>query len=573
MGHGHFTSLDWLVLVAYFLGTIGVGLYFHRRSRSTEGFMTAERSLPGWLVGLSIFATYLSSISYLALPGKAFAGNWNAFVFSFSVPIATLIAVVWFIPYYRRSGQISAYASLESRFGPWARVYASVLFLMTQLARMGVVTYLLALPMSVSFGWDLATIMIVTGVVVTLYTFIGGIVAVIWTDAIQTFVLFAGAVVVLVVLVLTIDGGVTSAVSSAWEQGKFSLGELGVTTGVRGDVAFHFGTATILVVLLYGICDNLKNFGIDQNYVQRYQVARSDADARRSLWLGAVLYLPVSAMFFLIGTLLFVLYSSDSTSMNEVRQMVAHRKLMQQGVMPKGVDILGDAEYKRLVDAKAATLRSDEIGDSVFPHFIVRHLPPGITGLLIAAIFSAGMSTVSSSLNSSATLILKDYYQRFFRPNASERESMGVLYAATIVWGGLGTGVGLLLIRLTDSALDIWWTMVGVFGGGMLGLFLIGLVHRRLRSVGAMFVIVLGTMVILYQALPDIVRWLQKNEMLAAADNVTAFAGYFGGLSPYHPYTIPVFGTATMLVLGGLVALMGRGSRDDSKPSSSTENM
>src|SRR5262245_52698443 len=181
----HFTPLDWLVLSAYFVGTMAVGFWCNRRSRSTEGFTAADRSLPGWVCGLSIFATYLSSISFLALPGKAYAANWNAFVFSLSLPVATWIAVRWFLPFYRKSGEVSAYAHLEHRFGPWARVYASLCFLLTQIARVGAVTYLMALPLSVLTSLDLRLLIVVLGASVALYSTVGGIVAVIWTDAFQ----------------------------------------------------------------------------------------------------------------------------------------------------------------------------------------------------------------------------------------------------------------------------------------------------------------------------------------------------------------------------------------------------
>ena len=133
----HFATIDWIVVALYFSGTLAIGFFFSRRSRSTAGFITGGRTIPGWACGLSIFATYLSSVSFLALPGKAYSANWNPFVFSLSLPIATWIAVRYFLPYYRRSEEVSAYAHLEHRFGPWARVYAGGFYLLTQIARMG----------------------------------------------------------------------------------------------------------------------------------------------------------------------------------------------------------------------------------------------------------------------------------------------------------------------------------------------------------------------------------------------------------------------------------------------------
>jgi SSS family solute:Na+ symporter len=512
---GHFQTIDWFVLIGYFAGTLGIGFYFYRKTRSTEGFTAANRSLPGWLCGLSIFATFLSSISYLALPGKSFMADWNPFVFSLSIPLVTWIAVRYFLPYYRGSGEVSAYAALEHRFGVWARMYASVFYLLTQIARIGVVMYLMALPMQVIFGWDIYTILIVTGVCVTVYSFVGGILAVIWTDAIQAIVLMAGAVISLVFMLVTMPGGPRRVFDVAAEHGKFSLGSFGAGVDGGGVAWVDFGAATILVVLLYGTVINLQNFGIDQSYIQRYIASSSDREARRSLWLGGLLYVPVSALFFFIGTTLFVYYGAHESravdplqasvraeaggeasrpdkvrDIDEVRLIVARQRLLQAGLSPD------DDDFQARQGELAQELHLTDIGDRVFPHFIAKHLWPGLTGLLVAAVFAAAMSTISTSLNSSATLIMSDYFKRFVRPNAGERQSMLVLYAATVLWGVLGTGLALLLVRLTESALDIWWTLSGIFGGGMVGLFLLGMISKRARNPQAATAVLVGLLVI-----------------------------------------------------------------------------
>ena len=203
----HFTALDLIILIAYFAATLAVGLLFWKKSGSVAGYTAASGSLPGWVTGLSILGTYVSSISFLALPGRAYASNWNFFVFSLSVPLAAWVGVKYFLPFYRHGGHISAYQHLEERFGPWARSYASACYLLMQTARIGTVTYLMALPMNVLLGWDLVTIILVTGVTTTLYTFVGGIVGVIWTDAIQTMVLMGGAVLCAWLMVTGLPGG------------------------------------------------------------------------------------------------------------------------------------------------------------------------------------------------------------------------------------------------------------------------------------------------------------------------------------------------------------------------------
>ena len=461
-----FSLLDWVVLAVYFAATLALGGVFARRSNSVEGFTRASGSLPGWVCGLSIFATYLSSISYLALPGKSFAANWNPFVYSLAIPVAAWIAVAVFVPYYRRGESVSAYASLEQRFGTWARVSVSVLYLLTQIARMGVVMYLMALTMQMLLGWDIRTLIVITGVVVTLYAMVGGIAAVIWADAIQAIVLMTGAVVCLATMVWMLPGGVGTVFEQARADAKFSLGSTSLS---------DFASPTIAVVLLYGLVENLKNFGIDQSYVQRYLAADSDRAARGSLWLGAILYVPISALFFFIGTTLFAYHQTHPGELEAVTTIVAEQKLATDGV-----DATPEAVAKR-----AATLAPADYGDSVFPHFIVTQMPPGLRGLLIAAVFAAAMSTVSTSLNSSATLVLEDYVRRFFVPDLSDAKSVWVLRIMTAVWGVLGTATAIVLVATTNSALDTWWTLSGIFGGAMVGLFLLGIFTRTATQAAA----------------------------------------------------------------------------------------
>jgi len=481
---GHMTALDSAVLAAYFVLAMGVGFTFHRRSRSREGFTAASRSLPGMITGLSILATYLSSISFLALPGKAYATNWNAFVFSLSLPLAAWIAARWVVPYYRDSTEVSAYSHLERRFGTWARVYASTCYLLTQLARIGTVMYLMALPIHVLLGWHVGWIILVAGVCVTLYSFVGGIVAVIWNDAIQAVVLTAGALVCLALMLFGLPGGPGQLLEVAGSHGKFSLGSFGPS----------LAQPTFWVVLVYGIVINLQNFCIDQSFVQRYIASSSRREARKGLWVGALSYLPLSALFFLIGTAMFVFYTT------------------QPELLP--------AEH--LMAGKA---------DSVLPYFIATQLPAGFRGLLIAAIFAAAMSTVSTSLNSSATILMSDFYERFFTKGIDERRSAIFLHVTTLVWGGLGTGIGLLLIG-ARSALDAWWTLSGIFGGGMLGLFLLGFVSKRPRNAAAVAGAVAGLLVIAWMTVSP------RAEALAAIR------------SPFHDFLIVVFGTATIMLVG-----------------------
>ena len=441
--------IDLLVFVAYMAGVtlFGCSFYFRKGADKADAFTSGAGLLPAWAVGMSIFATFVSSISFLGLPAKAYAGNWNAFVFSLSIPVASWMAVRFFVPLYRSLGSVSAYSYLEKRFGLWARIYASLCYLVTQVARTGTILYLLALPMNALLGWPVPQIILLTGVGVLLYSMMGGIQAVIWTDAVQGIVLIGGTVLCLGVLLFSMPEGLGQTWEIATASHKFSLGSWSLT---------EWGSETFWVILVYGLFINLQNYGIDQNYIQRYITARNHRDAVRSTLFGSLLYVPVSFLFFAIGTALFAYY--------QARPELLPPELASQP-------------------------------DQILPFFIVKGLPAGVTGLLIAAIFAAGMSTVSTSLNSGATILLEDYYKRLFNPAARDAQSLRLLQGGTLALAVLGVGCALAMMRV-KSALDAWWAMQSVFSGGMLGLFLLGCFSKKAKNAEAALGVVLGVLVI-----------------------------------------------------------------------------
>jgi SSS family solute:Na+ symporter len=481
---------DYIVFFVYLAGVTLFGITFLRKSKTASQFTLGNQSIPGWVIMMSIFATYVSSISYLALPGSAFMSDWNAFAFSLSIPFAALVAVKFFVPLYRRINSPSAYTYLEQRFGPWARIYASSSYFLTQLMRIGTILFLLSLTVHTIFGWDIRLVIMVTGLIVMVYSTLGGIQAVVWTDAIQGLVLIGGAVVSVIVILTGMPEGPGQVFRIAAENGKFSLGSFG--TGLSEQ--------TFWVVLVYGLFINLQNFGIDQNYVQRYIAARTDKEARQAAFRGGMLYIPVSLLFLFIGTALFAFYSS------------------------------GAAELP-------AQLLEEGSSDRVFPYFIVHQLPAGITGLLISSIFAAGMSTISTSYNSSATVFLTDYYRRFFRKIPSDREEMKVLYLSSFVISICGILIALAMINV-KSVLDTWWKLASVFSGGMLGLFLLGITTRRKNVAGAIIGVIVGLAIILWMSLSGIVN--------AAKGEVPRF----------HTYLSIVFGTSAIFLVGFLVSML-----------------
>jgi SSS family solute:Na+ symporter len=485
------TFTDALIFIILVIGNVIFGASFIRKNKTSEQFTTGAGRIPGWAVGMSIFATFVSSISFLGLPGKAYSSDWNAFVFSLSIPAASYAAVKFFIPLYREIGSVSAYYYLELRFGAWARIYASACYILTQLMRTGAILLLLALPVNALFGWDVKTIIIITGLAVILYSMLGGIQAVIWTDTIQGLILIAGALVCALFLMFSMPEGPGQLFRIAAASDKFSLGSFG--TSLRD--------STFWVVLFYGLFINLQNYGIDQNYIQRYMAAGSNKAAKSSAIFGSLLYIPVSALFFFIGTSLFAYYTA--------RPELLPAHLQQPGT-----------------------------GDSVFPWFIASGLPAGMTGLLIAAIFSAGMSTVSTSLNSTATIVLTDYYKRIFNGKAGEKESMLVLRIASTLTGITGVIIALLLVGV-ESVLDAWWALASIFSGGMLGLFLLGYISRKARKTDAVLGVIAGVIVI---------AWMSLSPLFFTEGKLLEFR------SPFHANLTIVFGTTVIFLTGFILS-------------------
>ena len=200
-------SPDIIIFISYLVGIVLFGSSFYRKNKTSSAFTLGNNTIPTWVISMSIFATFVSSISYLALPGQAFQSNWNPFVFSLSIPFASLMAVRFFVPLYRSINSPSAYTYLEMRFGPWAKTYVSVMYLLTQLMRTGTILFLLALILNVMLGWSIIAVIIITGLSVMIYSLLGGIQAVVWTDAIQAIILIAGALICAIVIVFSMPEG------------------------------------------------------------------------------------------------------------------------------------------------------------------------------------------------------------------------------------------------------------------------------------------------------------------------------------------------------------------------------
>jgi solute:Na+ symporter, SSS family len=486
----HFSFWDNAVVVLYLAAMIFLGTRFRHKSNTPDGFMIAQGNLPSWAVGLSILGAFVSSITFLAYPGIAYNTNWDAFLFSITLPVAALIATAYFIPLYRTRVKVSAFEYMEQRFGGWARIYSSVSFMFGESARVGLILFLLSLPLHNITGWSYSAIIIVAGITVIFYAMIGGIEAVVWTDVVQVIILFGGALAVIIYILFGMPEGPGQVISIAVANDKFSFGSWD----------FDLIRPTAWVVVLYGIMENLRNFGVDQNNVQRYQTTRTIKEASRSLWTAVIGYIPISILFLFIGTALYAYYSVHG-------------------------------------DLLPAQLKQGVVGDKIFPYFIATQLPVGLRGLIIAAIFAAAQSTIASSLNCLSSLTYYDFYKRYINPQADDKRSMKMLHSYTIIWGVIGTITGLALIKI-QVALETGWQLAGIAGGGVIGLFLLGVTFPHVKRWPAILAVIASVLSIAWATfarnLPAHMQWLECN---------------------WHTRMIGVIGTVTLLFVGILLSL------------------
>ena len=473
-----FGAVNFAVLGLYLLGMLALGLWCSRRVKTSRSFFIADGRLNWLVVGLSLLGTYLSALTMMALSGIAYGSHH--LTWSVQLPFLVLTAFVitrWVVAKYRAAGIISVYAYLEQRIHLSARVLASLMFIVFSVGRTALVLYLPALAFSTVCHVDLTTTIIVMGAIITLYTVLGGIEAVIWTDAIQVCIFTFAAVYTLIAIFSRIDGADFVQVANQYDKFKVLL------PGVS-----PFKITTVWLVL-ETIVQTIRIYGTQQDMVQRYMTADSLKGAQRSVWLGAVSYIPICFMFYFIGVSLFVFY-------------VVH---------PDPAVLAIDA------GAVTYTMRAD----TVYPHFIATQLPLGMAGLLIAAVFAAAMSSIDSLMNSASTVCVEDFYRRFSRAERSDRHYLRVARGLTIVWGLAATVLALRIFHRIDYAQKAWSIMQAVLGSGMLGLMGLAFLPFRVDKWAAAIAFVGSFALVLYLKIRGELIWL----VLPVIGNAVAFFG------------------------------------------------
>ena len=435
--------VDWSVLVLYLGAMVGIGWWFMRReaASTTEAYFRGGQSVPVWVAGLSIFATMLSSLTFMGIPARAFQTDISWYVGQLGLLLVVPVVSAFYLPFFRKLDLTSAYEYLERRFGLACRLFASASFMLLHLGRIAIVLYLPALALAsvadVSVGASIAVI----GILCIVYTLMGGIQAVVWTDAVQALVLMGGALLCLVLAVARCDGGLLGVLEVARADGKL-LGSL-----TYADLDVSDATTSFWVILVAFGFNSLISYTSSQDVVQRYVTTKDLAGARRSLTVNLWMSLAGALLFFLLGTALYAFYKTHPG---------------------------------RLDPAMAAP-------DAILPFFILQELPVGVSGLIIAAIFAASQSTVSSSLNSLATCFVKDIDARVMRPGREDAEYLRSAQWVVLAAGLASVGIALYMAASgIDSAFKQFNTLIGLAAGSLGGLFALGVFTRRANAKGAL---------------------------------------------------------------------------------------
>lgn len=428
------TPLAGIIVIVYLAAVFTMGLWFSRRQRTTEQYFLADRSLPGWAVAFSLFGTITGSTTFIGHPGEVYRSHmWNMPLHLMLIPVIIPVAM-YVVPFYRRTLKMSVYGFLETRFGYPARVYGGAAFIFSRIVDISATFYFLAVAISMLTGWDIRTVILVVGVVTVVYTYLGGITAVVWTDVMQGLVLIGSGLALLGYLLITPEASAGELVVTAWEGGKFSWGSW----------EFSWVEDNVWVFLLLGLVWALQRYATDQHMVQRYLLARSDREAQKAAYLGGMAAVPMWTLFWTIGALLWAYYQ------------------LTPATIPVEVT---------------------ENATRILPHFVLSTFPAAMLGLVVAALAAAAMSSLDSDINSVATVVVEDYYQKI-RPDAPDSRLLWVGRMVVVVIGGMCVAAALQWIGV-QSAIGFMFDLISIATAGVLGLFVLGILFKMATIRGA----------------------------------------------------------------------------------------
>jgi solute:Na+ symporter, SSS family len=429
--------IDYIIIACFLLATLYFGFRFSKNQKTTKAYFIAHGRVPTWAIGLSLLSTLISSVTFLAYPGTGYSSNWILLVQGLMVPVV-LLFVIWFIvPLYRKVIRLSTYEYFEKRFGSFARYYSSIAFVLRQFSGMGTVLFLLAIALNNIVGGSMILVVCVVGLIIITVNLLGGIEAVIWLDVFQGFMLFASGIICFSVLLFSTHGGPAEVFRVAQANGHTGFGPYDL----------DFTRVTLIVMVINGAFYAVQKYGTDQTVVQRYLTAKTDKAAVRASLMGILLTVPIWTIFMLIGTTLFVYYKQQP---------------LPEGLRP----------------------------EAVFPYFIKTKLPVGVVGLILSAMISAAVCSLSADLNSLAAVGVEDYYKKA-KPHQSDKHYLKASRIIVVFSGILTILIGIFYVNAgSEGVLGIIFTLYAIFSGGIVGIFLLGLFSARANRQGITIAII-----------------------------------------------------------------------------------
>jgi solute:Na+ symporter, SSS family len=519
-------TLDWVVVAAYLIWVVGDGLRQARKSKDVANYLLAGRSLPWWLVGLSVMATQLSAITMIGTTGQAYINGMRFLQNYYALPLAMVILSLTLVPFFHRANVFTAYQYLETRFDSKVRTFTALLFLFSRSLSCSVVISAPAVVMSVILGLNVTLTCLLIGIPTTVFTMFGGVRAIAYTDFKQMFAVVASLLIAVTVLILGLPEsvGVGDALRIAGATGRLQMFDFRLDFTEQ----YTFWSGTIAALFLF-----LSYFGTDQSQVQRYLSAKSEDEARSSLLMSAFWKIPLQALVLIVGVLTFTFYlftqppmlfnpvhdgqvrgsarGGEYSALEQQFDAAIEQRRIRASELARADETTrpsakaaftgADDEVKR-VRAAAVGLVKDVSGDRsyndvnyVFPTFVTTRIPMGLAGLIVAAILVAAMSASSAELSALSTASVIDFYQRFGPKDADDAHVLWASRLATLFWGLFASIVAIWAVEL-GSLIEVVNRFGSLFYGSILGVFILAVGFPRANSTGALAGMVVGMTVI-----------------------------------------------------------------------------
>ena len=449
--------IDYIIIIVYLIGVAAFGIISGGKQKSLKDYFAGSKSVPWWAVCFSIVAAETSTLTFISIPGLAYIANLNFLQVTIGYLLGRIVVAYLFLPAYDKGELKTAYTFLEKRFGGKTRSYASIVFLLTRTAADGVRLFATAIPLKLMLNINYPTAIILIAIVSLVYTYTGGMKGIIWVDVVQMFIYFGGAILAGIFILHLLPDGWATVVKAAASTDKFNILNFGFKNGISG---FFSQPYTLIGGLVGGAFLSMASHGTDQLIVQRLLSTRNLKDSQKAVIGSGVIVIFQFAIFLVLGVMLYAYYGT--------------------------------------INAKS---------DEIFPMFIINVLPPGVTGIIIAGLFAAAMSTLAGSMSSLASSTVHDLYIPFIEKNIDEKEKLKISRIITVIWAVMLIFAALFFINTSKAVVELALSIASFTYGGLLGTFLLGVLNKKAKEKDALSGFTAGILTMIVVISLKLVAW------------------------------------------------------------------